>query len=238
MAVLLLKQNWNCCWIHSQYIYSNLCTGQNRLTSNSRLHHLSHSKCVQASEGKGTLDPEAMEPAGDLVFLINFLVNLNSRPWFNQQVHSRNRRKEGRALSVTWGEQAGTDRCLARLEITLPSCNTVRQWLNLCSHLNWEILGCYTLKQLNWEDEDNVISLSRVERSPEGSTYLFRPCGSSPAEHHATVYWLTPCGSLGQFFFFLSKSRFFICKLWQKKGLSSVSASGEPRFYKHRHFGC
>lgn len=65
MAVLLLKQNWNCCWIHSQYIYSNLCTEHDRLTPNSRLQQLLHPQCVQASEGKGTLDPEAMEPAGD-----------------------------------------------------------------------------------------------------------------------------------------------------------------------------
>lgn len=35
------------------------------MTSNSRLQHLLHSQCVQASEGKGTLDPEAMEPAVD-----------------------------------------------------------------------------------------------------------------------------------------------------------------------------
>lgn len=65
MAVLLLKQNWNCCRIHSQYIYSNLCTEHNRLTSSSRLQHLLHSECVQASEGRGALGPEAVEPAVD-----------------------------------------------------------------------------------------------------------------------------------------------------------------------------
>lgn len=162
MAVLLLKQNWNCCWIHSQYIYSNLCTGQNRLTSNSRLQHLSHSKCAQASEGKGTLGPEAVEPAGGLVFQINFLVNLNLRPRVTQQVHSRNRRKAELWHGLKW---AGWHWTVPRLESTLPSCNTVWQWLNLCSHLNWAILGCYTLKQLNWENEDIVISLSRIERS-------------------------------------------------------------------------
>lgn len=142
MAVLLLKQNWNCCWIHSQYIYSNLCTGQNRLTSNSRLHHLSHSKCVQASEGEGTLDPEAMEPAVDACILINLLVNLNSRPWLNQQVHSRNRRK---AELWVWPAVSRLALTGTSLESLLPSCNTVWQWLNLGSHLKWAILGCHTL---------------------------------------------------------------------------------------------
>lgn len=78
MAVLLLKQNWNCCGIHSQSIYSNLCTGQNRLTSNLRLHHLSHSECAQAPEGKA-LWTQRLWSSSWSCFLINFLVNLNWR---------------------------------------------------------------------------------------------------------------------------------------------------------------
>lgn len=215
MAVLLLKQNWNCCWVHSRDIYSSLWTGQNRVNT---CHILNAFRLLK---GKGHWSQQLM-----LVLLSNLLVTwIWGLDWTNRSTVGQ---EAGRAWA--WPEVSGLALAGASLEIMLPSCNTVWQWLTLCSHLNWAILGCYTLKQWDWESGDEWFPCPGPQEARERSSDLplpaDSPIGSSSTEHHVTFYWSTPCGWLGQFFFFLSKSRFLSVSSDRRKAWNSVNVSG------------
>lgn len=141
----------------------------------------------------------------------------------------------GRAWA--WPEVSRLTLAGASLEIMLPSCNTVWQWLNLCSHLNWAILGCYSLKQWDWESGDRVIFLSRTARSPGEKQWPTSACRqpywkqlSRTPRYFLLVnsMWLTR----SIFFFFLSKSRFLSVSSDRRKAWNSECEwkLGEPVF--------
>lgn len=157
-------------------------------------------------KGKGHWSQQLM-----LVFLSNLLVTwMWGLDWTNRSTVGQ---EAGRAWA--WPEVSGLALAGASLEIMLPSCNTVWQWLTLCSHLNRAILGCYTLKQWDWESGDEWFPCPGPQEARERSSDLplpaDSPIGSSSAEHHVTFYWSTPCGWLGQFFFFSwAKAGFYL----------------------------
>lgn len=151
MAVLLLKQNWNC-WTHSQYIYSNLCTEHNRLTSNSRLQHLLHSNVLRLLKGKGRWIQKRWSQQLILVFLINLHVS-----WKQGLVAPTGPERARRASPAHDRRgQAGVGRAWAPDDAALSS--TGWQLLNLCSHLNWPIVEWHTSERLTGENEDESLT--------------------------------------------------------------------------------
>lgn len=132
----------------------------------------------------------------------------------------------------------------ASLEIMLPSCNTVWQWLNLCSHLNWAVLGCCTLKQWGWESEDRVMSLSRTAQSLGEKQW---PTSACP-QHYWKQLSRAPRYFLLVNSMWLTRSIFFSPE--QKQVFTVTVTEERPESlwmsvetwracsYKHKHFGC